>query len=356
MNMKKNVAAAIVGALSIWATGPAKAQNVTWVQNANFALTAEVQVSDGVVKKFGINSKTLIQYLKGATNTGVGNIDTVTTNGFVVVTNNPFLPTNSDALSFPTTFTLTNYFVTVGSSTFTNRVQFTNDLDFIETSTDPVTYQFSNIVNLDPSLTGGTNANAVLFTILPNATNILAVWDNTVTNATVFTLFDITETITEGTVTNGVPPEFISKNPRLIVKSAPNSQDFSWFIRDGTAKDFVDYDVTTFFNYNRLNEVSQTRGTGFADFLDLSIDFNLDPSASGIGTTFGTEANGHQTRSAVAKQDGLFVKGPTAICVGSGTAAPPNSAFTGSGKPLPTGAMVINGRFSASGGKIEATP
>ncbi len=356
MNMKKYLAAAIIGALSIGAIGSATAQTVTWVQNANFALTAQVQVSDGVVKKFAINSKTLIQYLKGSTNTGVGNIETITTNGFAVVTNSPFLPTNSNPADFPHLFT--DYSVTVGSSHFTNDIHFTND--FTETALeppDPATYELTNIVSLDPSVTGfGTNVDVVIFTNLPNATNIMAVHDNTVSNATVFTLIDFTRTITPGLVTNGVPPEFISKNPKLIVKSAPDSQIFSWFIRDGTPKAPIDYDVTTFFNYGPIApEVSQTKGTGFADFIDLTIDFNLDPASSGIGTTFGMEANGRQTRTTVPQQAGLFVKGPTATCVGSGTAAPPNSTFTGV-KPLPTGAMVINGKFSAGGGKIETAP
>jgi hypothetical protein len=350
MKMKKYLLAAAAGMLAILSADSAKAQNVVWVQNANFALTAEVQVSDGVVKKYAITSKTLIQYMRGTTNVGTGDIITTTTNGSgVVVSNSPFLPSGS----FPTTFTLTNYYVMAGGSTYTNGVQFTNDLDLIETSTDPVTYEFPNVVSFDSGF--GTNIDGVLFTVLPNATNIVAVQDATVTSATVFTLYDVTRTVTQGLVTNSVPDTFISKNPRLIVKNAPDSQDFTWFIRDGTSKAPIDYDVTTFFNYARLAEVSQTRGAGSTDFLDLSIDFNLDPASSGIGTTFGTEANGRQTRTSIAKQQGVFVKGPTAVCVGSGAAAAPSLAFT-SGKPLPSGAMVINGRFSASGGKIESAP
>src|SRR5262249_48355192 len=128
--------------------------------------------------------------------------------------------------------------------------------------------------------------------------------------------------------------------------SVADSEELSFFIRDGTK----DYDVSQFFNYNpHLHEVNQAKGSGFSDFLDISIDFDNQN-----GTSFQTEAMGRQTRGTVPKQSGLFVKSVSATDVGGGQVAPPIAGQPLTGKPFPTsGIMVLSGKFTVNGGKIE---
>jgi len=323
--------------------GKADAQDALWVQNANFALKAQVQVSDGVVKSYAINSKTLIQYLKGATNVGLRSVSETVTNATIVVTNDVRFPAGTNVGA---DFVLTNYPVVINGVTYTD----TDPLSFHPLPGEPVTYTFPNSVDVGTNITGfDTNATGLIFATggFENATDITAIQGTGGTNETVFTVFGTSTNSSEQQVTNIVPAQFASKSQRLIVKSSlPDTETFFFFIRDGTPKSFVDYDVTTFFHYAQLAKVSQTKGSASTDYLDLSIDLIGDLA----GTGFQTEANGKQVRGKVNGSDGIFVRSLSATCVGSGTAGTPIVTPL---KPVPEGPMVLSGKFTVNGGKLE---
>jgi hypothetical protein len=359
--MRKTIGIGLAGLLL--AAGTAKLEAQVWVQTLNFALTAQVQTSDTTVKPFAISSKTLIEFLKGVTPQVTIENTIITTNApipLLRVTNSAFLPNAGHrTAAFPANFTITDYRVAFAGTNYTNHVSpnFANDIVLTQVPSDDtnlVEYQFANAVALDPTVTGySTNATAFLFPTWPSAAAPNSVLAFLVTNAivagpggtnTVFDLFGVTVTTT---TTNGagtpLPTTFATKNPRLIAKGQADSEDFGIFIRDGTK----DYDVSQFFNYNpHLHEVHQPRGTSFTDSLDMSIDFN-----NGNDTVIQTEANGRQVRGPLPRQTGVFVKSVTATCIGGGTAAAPPAGQPV--RPFPVGTMVVTGRVTLSGGKIE---
>src|SRR5262245_20876115 len=123
----------------------AKAQDeVTrdWVQTANYALTAAVQTGTGVVQTFTINSKALIQYLRGVTITNtVENVTFTTNTAGINVTNAPFLPNAGNPTNeFPASFVITNYSLAIGTNRFTNQIKFSNDVTFNLQQGDSVSY------------------------------------------------------------------------------------------------------------------------------------------------------------------------------------------------------------------------
>src|SRR5262245_30045629 len=133
--MRNRIGMGLMGLALVAGALTAKAQDeVTrdWVQNANYALTAVVQTGTGVVQTFTINSKALIQYLRGLTITNEIINVTFTTNGVGInVTNAPFLPNaGAPTNDFPESFVTTNYVLSVGTNHFTNDVQFSNDVTF----------------------------------------------------------------------------------------------------------------------------------------------------------------------------------------------------------------------------------
>jgi len=351
----------------------ATAQN--WVQNVNYALQAHVQVATNSATTYAINNKTLIQLLKGVSYTNpVPNPTITTTNGAgVSVTNSPFLPNAGHPTNdFPAAFTNSSQYVVRFSGTnYTNHIQFTNDVVLTEINTDPVSYQFTNVVTLTniasvtTNTSGGTNTNFVtvtsfLFTNLPPAPEVLAVLDtsaiptNGLATNTVFILYAVTNITTTSNVVVEIPSS-LSTKAKLIVKSVADSEDFTFFIRDAGQ----DYDVTPFFNYNpHLHEVHRAKGAGFTDYLDISVDFNNTGDFSQTtGSGFATEGTGTQNRGPVRGQSGLFVKSVSATCEGGGQIqSPPTIIQPSTGKPIPQGLMVVGGRFSVNGGKIENPP
>jgi hypothetical protein len=367
--MRKNVKIGLVGLMVAVGVAPLAAQD--WVQNASFALTATVQTPANTVQTFSISTKTIIEYLRGITLTNTyQNPPIVTTNTPTPlhVTNNAFLPNAFHPRNaFPPSFVVGYYSVTIGTNSFTNHVSanFMNDIILTQvpsdTDTNLIEYEFANAVVLGTNVTGfATDATVFLFTNWPAASPPGLVRAFLDTNAipavgvatnTVFTLIGVTITTTTTNVAGlSIPKNFASKNPALIVKSVAGIEDLTFFIRDATKAGTNDYDVSPFFNYNpHLHEAHQAKGTGFNDFLDMSIDFN-----NYNGMDFQTEANGKQARGTVSKQGiGLFVKSVTATCAGGGDVAKPPSGQPATGKPYPTGVMVVTGKFTVSGGKIE---
>jgi hypothetical protein len=341
-----------------------------WVQNANYALTAQVQVGDGTVQSFAINSKTIIQFLKGVSFTNQAQNITIATNAPIAginVTNAAFLPNaGAPTNTLPATFAITNFTLTSGTNHYTNHVQFSNDVNF-NLQADQISYLLdTNIIVLDTNTPGITNPIAfaiitnlnftnVSLTPLASSPQILAVLNtnaiptNGVASNTVFTLFGVTVTTTTTNLgSTTVPSTFVSKNPKLIVKSSADNDIFTFWIRDGTPQAPIDYDVTQFFNFNRLNVVTALKGSTETDYLDLSVDFNNNE-----GTAFGTEANGKEVRGPVHGQSGLFVKSVTATCAGSGQASEPPAGQPATGKPFPVGNMIVGGKVSITGGKLE---
>ena len=385
IHMRNRIGLGLMGLALVAGGFTANAQDVTrdWVQNANYALTATVQTGTGAVQTFTINSKAIIQYLRGLTTSNQTETTTFTTNGVgpgINVTNAPFLPNaGTPTNDFPASFVITNYFLSVGTNRFTNGMQFTNDVTFNLQQGDQVSYALdTNFVVLGTNVLGtnvvGTNtaafSNGVVFSVITNLnfTNVSlsslatspqilaflntdAIPTNGAASNTVFTLVGVTANTTiSNTPGISVPSTFISKNPKLIVKSSADNDNFTFWIRDGTTKAPIDYDVTPFFNFNRLNTVVQTRGTGEIDYVDVSVDFN-----NSAGTTFGTEASGKQTRAPIGRaQPGLFVKSVAVTCAGSGEAAAPPAGQPAIGRPFPVGVpMIVGGKVSITGGKLE---
>jgi len=382
-HMRNRIGMGLMGLALVAGGLTAKAQDVTrdWVQNANYALTATVQTGTGVVQTFTINSKAIIQYLRGITITNQVETTTFTTNGTGInVTNAPFLPNaGAPTNDLPATFVFTNYFLSVGTNRFTNDVHFTNDVTFtLQQGDQPFLVMNTNFVVLDTNVLGtnvvGTNSaafsNGVVFSVITNLNftnvplgslatspqilaflNTAAIPTNGVASNTVFTLFGVTPVTTVSNVGSiTVPSTFISRNPKLIVKSSADNDTFTFWIRDGTPQAPIDYDVTPFFNFNRLNTVVASRGTGEIDYVDVSVDFN-----NTAGTAFGTEASGKQTRGPIGRgQTGLFVKSVSVTCAGSGAAAAPPAGQPAIGRPFPVGdPMIVGGRVTITGGKLE---
>ena len=371
--MRNRIGLGIMGLALLTGLRTANAQDtptLDWVQNANYALTAQVQTGDGTVQSFAINSKTIIQYLRGVSFTNTTDIISIATNAPLAginVTNAAFLPNaGAPTNTLPATFSITNFTLTSGTNHYTNHVQFSNDVNF-NLQADQGSYLLdTNIIVLDTNTPGITNPIAFSIITNLNFTNvslaplasspqILAVFNtnsvdtNGVGSNTIFTLYGVTVTTTTTNVgTTSVPMTFVSKNPKLIVKSSADNDSFTFWIRDGTPQAPIDYDVTQFFNFNHLNTVTALKGSSEIDYLDLSVDFNNNE-----GTGFGTEANGKETRGPVHGQTGLFVKSVTATCAGSGQASEPPTGNPPTGKPFPVGNMIVGGRVSITGGKLE---
>src|SRR5262245_3236353 len=181
-HMRNWIGMGLMGLALVAGSFTAKAQDeVTrdWVQNANYAITAVVQTGTGTVQTFTINSKAIIQYLRGLTVTNqVENVTFTTNTAGVNVTNAPFLPNaGAPTNDFPESFVFTNYFLSVGTNHFTNGVQFSNDVIFTLQPGDQPSYAMNtNFVVLDTNVLGtnivGTNtaafSNGVVFSVITN--------------------------------------------------------------------------------------------------------------------------------------------------------------------------------------------
>jgi hypothetical protein len=185
-----------------------RAQDVTtnsittnfWVQNINSAITAYVQSGGGSVISGTLPSKQLLTFLSGVTNLNnvLQTITNVTvTNLTVNVTDSPYLPSTN----FPAEFDLTNYVLTEGSFPFytslTNGVNFTNDIVMTQTSTNPITYTLTNLVELTNGQTVylfpnvlASSLTAVLVTN-DNGSNVIFALSGIVTNTTTTPIFDV---------------------------------------------------------------------------------------------------------------------------------------------------------------------
>jgi hypothetical protein len=178
-----------------------RAQTLTtnyWVQNVNSTITAYVQ-SGGSIISGTMPSKQLLTFLSGVTNLNnvLQTITNVTvTNSTVNVTDSPKLPPTN----FPAEYDLnTNYVVFGITNNFysTNNFDFTNDIVFTQTDTNPVTYTFTNVVELTngepaylfPNIQA-SSLTAVLVTN-NNGSNVVFALSGVVTNTTSTDVFEV---------------------------------------------------------------------------------------------------------------------------------------------------------------------
>jgi len=176
-----------------------------WVQNVNATIVAYVQ-SGGSVISGTLPSKQFLTSLSGVTNlTDVRQTITnfTVTNLTVDVKNSAYLPPTN----FPAEYDLnTNYVV----SGFTNGFDFTNDIIFTQTSTNPVTYTFTNVVfEL-------TNGQAVYLFPSVKASSLTAVLSTNSNETNV--IFSLSGDVTNSTTTAiyGVFPDFKKGGAKLI--------------------------------------------------------------------------------------------------------------------------------------------
>ena len=191
-----------------------------WVQPVNFALTAYVQSGLDVISGT-LPTKQFLSFLSGLTNSNL----ILGTNYQVTgeVTNSSFLPANQ----FPPTFTVTDDYVLTNSdgTTYTNNSSFTQAITFTETVTSPVTYVFSNLVNV------ASNVTAYVFPALA-AGQLTAVLVTTNGPGTVFAL---TGTGTNGTTLYGTNANFAQfPGTKLLYRTPMVVTVTSWTTNAGT--------------------------------------------------------------------------------------------------------------------------
>ena len=213
--MKRTFELGTLGVLLVLGAAHTKADTTNyWVQNVNLALTAYVQGNNQILQG-SLPTKQFLSFLSGITNPAVvGYPRTV-----VPVTNNFYTNLTVQAAQFwllpdlavppenmPRSYTVTsNYVLTpdAGLTSYTNNINFTNDVVVTRTGGTNPAYAFYNAVTVS------SNKTAYLFPELP-AGYITAVWTNPGPGA-VFVLSGSVLTNSVGTRTNytyGNNPDF----------------------------------------------------------------------------------------------------------------------------------------------------
>jgi hypothetical protein len=203
-----------------------------WVLNLNYALKAYVQSGNGVLVGT-IATKQIINLLSGSTN--LNNQVGIQTNLPVIsvtVSNNPFLITN-DAGSYVIS---SNYVL----GTFTNNIDFTNDISFTEVTNEPLTYTFNNQVQVS------SNQTLLLF---PNLQTGPVTAVQSTNNPGIFTLSGI---VTNTSPIQEVMPDFSKgKGARLIyvtpVVDVTNNLTPKFQVRYSVGGVVTNVDVSDFF-------------------------------------------------------------------------------------------------------------
>ena len=335
--MKKSMAV-LMGFMMVTGVGRTYAQS-NFVQNLNFTLTATVQVADNTTKKVAISSKQIIAALSGISSTNTVTNIVTDTFGPLSVTNDNFLPTNP----FPATVVLSNYVISIGIVSYTNNVTpgFTNNIIFTQTSTNPITYAFDNLIivsNYPPDPFGNLTGQ-VIQGMGRFATAVL-----TATNPVTYT---VTGVVTNSTTTNVVTttPTFSNTAKLLNVNSIGDTNDTPprFVVRDGKKPNVVNTDVTSFFTLETLDHVTQAKpdGKSSVESSRFSLGFNNTK-----GTSFESEGVSVENVGEVKSKGtvlGTFTKSLSAAVVGSGTIA----ISGGSGR------MVLTGKVSITGGTVE---
>jgi hypothetical protein len=322
--MKRKIKLVLFGMTLVAGLQQAVAQQ--WEQNLAFALVGQVQTADGTVKRVPINTKqiiTLLSGISGGTNSMLVNTETLTN------TVDTPLPLPGDP--FPTNFLLTDYTVIVDGQSFTNDVDFFNDITFTRTSTSPVTYTFQNAVPV------GTNGIGFL---LPDfhTDPLTAVLVSS--NEPAYTITGVSTNIPPTT------PAFAPGARLLVVRDILLGSD-KFIVRQGKKPNSSDTDVTSFFGLTTVATVTQNRPNGaFTDFSQFILTF--DNSAGGLSsppqpTTFTLNGASTQPISPLKVHGtdyGPIRRSLSSTVVGSGQ----------SGVSGVSGPMILNGRFNITGG------
>ena len=316
----KKIITAVVG---IMAAGLAyvNAQTNTssfWDQNVSFILIS--QSSGGHA---ALSTKVLLADLIGASVTNAGTtISNISVSG-VTDTNN--LP----GTNFPASFTNSSaYTVTAGTNTYTNGVNFTNNVVFTQTATNPFTYTFANGVTT-------TNGSGLLFPTEPFAGTVTATVTSTnASGAPVYTL-------SGGTITNGnggvvtVTNTAFAKTARLIARQPSPSGDNltnqdQFLVVEGVGKKAtIVADVTPFFQETFGTLVDSI--TPNKHYLDFGLKFT--------GKTISFDSRGVATIITGTSKGASERKVFNSTLVGAGV-----------GNSLP---IVVTGKFNMTGGQID---
>ncbi len=325
----KRIKTVIVGLTALTAISQVKAQQ--WVQNFNVALVAQVQVTDGTVKRVAIPTKELISLLGGIT---AGTNLTLVTNS-ETLTNTVDTPLPLPTSPFPSSTSLTSYSVFINGVTYSNRVDFTNDITFTRTSTSPVTYTFHNAV---PVGTNGTGFLLPDFQTDPLTAVLVS------SNEPAYTITGVTTNIPPTT------PVFSPTAKLLVIRDIATGFD-TFVVRDGKRPNFVDTDVTAFFGLGTFLTVTQNRPNGsFTDYSHFNLTF--DNTAGGLSsppqpTSFNLDGYSTQVSTPLKVRGvdfGAIRRSLGATVVGSGQ----------SGITSATGPMVLSGRVNINGGSFVA--
>jgi hypothetical protein len=320
----KTSAYLLLAGIIVTAGAATKLQAQTWEQALNIAYQAQVQISDGTVKRTSISSKQIIALLSSINNIVTNNSDTVLSNS--VDTPEP-LPVNP----FPASVVVnSNYVVLVGGQTFTNNVDFTHTVVFTRTSTSPVTYTFTNAVTV------GTNGTGFFVNDFP-VPFVTATLQST--NGPAYELTGTTIT------TNNTPP--FSSFSKLLVIHDLNSGTDRFVVRDGRGSAAVDTDVSPFFGLNTFSTVTQSRagGNSFTGYSHIDFSFNNTKGdnfdSQGVSTQTSTDLKVRGNDVGVVRRN---LNGTTG---GDGTIA---------NVPGVAGPIVLSGRFVVGGGRFVAGP
>ena len=327
--MKRMIRFVLLGMTFV--TGLQQAVAQKWDQNLVFALTAQVQTDDGTAKRVAINTKQMLALLSGIT----GGTNLIMVTNTETLTNTVDTPLPLPGSPFPTNFVLTDYSVVVDGQSFTNGVDFFNDITFTRTSTSPVTYTFQNAV---PVGTNGTGFLLPDFHTDPLTAVLVS------SNEPAYTITGISTNIPPTT------PVFSRTARLLVVRDLILGSD-TFIVRDGRRPNFVDTDVTAFFGTSTILTVTQNRPrNAFIDYSHFVLTF--DNSAGGLSsppqpTTFTLDGASTQVSSPLKVRGtdfGTVRRSLAAIVVGSG-----QSGVTGISGP-----MVLSGRVGINGGALES--
>ncbi len=221
-----------------------------WVQNFNASLMGFVQFN-GTVLNGTLPTKQLLTFLSSVTN--LNNVlqtitNTTVTNTTVDVSNSPnFPPTN-----FPPEYVLTNNYGIAGS--LTNNINFTNDIVFTEVTNDPVTYAFTNVIELTNGQT------AYLFPNVQASSLIAVLSTNTTSSNLIFSLSGVVTNVSTTTIYAQYPDFTKQKGAKLIyvtpIVDLTNNLAGRYMVRYSIGKTVTNVDVSDCFSEGRNTAVS----------------------------------------------------------------------------------------------------
>ncbi len=357
--MKRTIRLGALGILLALGTTQIKAATTNyWVQNVNLALTAYVQLNNQMVSG-SLPTKQFLAFLSGVTNPALVSspivvpvTNSVYTNLTVATNVWPLPTTDGPPGDLPRSYTVTdNYVLTPGggTTTYTNNINFTNDILVTRTSDTNVTYTFNNVVVVS---TAPTNRTAYLFPGLP-ASSLTAVWTNGG-----FVLSGWVTTNMAGTTTNytyAKNPDFTRLPGAKLLYITPvvdgTNYPSKYVVRYRDGRRNIDTDVSTFMSdYYTYQSVYQFSPIGAQTMIYAFTQILFDNKA---GTSF--DLLGFDTQIWGPLTSKGSVLSPSVLKQRKLMAGNLSGQITGQiqARTFKNSTTIVKGTISISGGKLE---